>query len=162
MPGKRALDAVVEKRIAEVFKLLLRGASRDDILQHLAQTDVEAVRTVNWYIGKANARFVQLSKANSSRELGRQLSRLEDLYQRVFRIQDYRTALAVAKERNELLGLHPDSKVKHEHSGPNGGPIQLQRVLPDDELEARLRAIVDAGPEDRALPAPDDTPPGAD
>ena len=162
MPGKRAPDALVEKRVADVFKLLLRGASREDVLRHLAENDVQAERTADFYISKANAKFKALSRTNSERELGRQLSRLEDLYQRVFRIQDYRTALAVTKERSELLGLYPDSKVKHEHSGPGGGPIQLQRVLPDGELEARLRAIVDASPEARALPAPDDAPPGAD
>lgn len=162
MPGKRSLDATVERRIGEVFKLLLRGASRDDILKHLGDSGVDAESTVNWYVSKANARFKELSKANSERELGRQLARLEDLYSRVFRIQDYRTALAVAKERNELLGLYPAKTEKHEHSGPGGGPIQIERVLSDDELALRLRLELDGRAEGPALRAPHPEPAGAD
>ena len=148
MPGKRALDAVVEKRILDVFKLLLRGASRDEVLQHLAaQEDVDAVRTVNWYIGKATQRFKALAKVDAEKERGRQLSRLEDLYSRLFRIQDYRTALAVLKERNELAGLYPEKVQKHEHTGRDGAPMSLLvgRLEPDvEEIRRRLLAEAEA------------------
>jgi len=148
MAGKRALDAVVEKRILDVFKLLLRGASRDEILQHLAaQEDVDAVRTVNWYIGKATQRFKALAKVDAEKERGRQLSRLEDLYSRLFRIQDYRTALAVLKERNELAGLYPEKVQKHEHTGRDGAPMSLLvgRLEPDaEEIRRRLLAEAEA------------------
>ncbi len=162
MAGKRALDAVVEKRILDVFKLLLRGASRDEILQHLAaQEDVDAVRTVNWYIGKATQRFKALAKVDAEKERGRQLSRLEDLYSRLFRIQDYRTALAVLKERNELAGLYPEKVQKHEHTGRDGAPMSLLvgRLEPDaEEIRRRLLAEAEAA-EGRgdADPAPPET-----
>lgn len=144
MPGKRALDAVVEKRIGEVYLLLLRGASRADILRHLAENDGAAERTAEWYIGKATARFKAASKVNAEKERGRQLARLEDLYNRLFRIQDYRTALAVLKERNELAGIYPEKVVKNEHSGPNGSPISLvvgRADVDPEELRRRLREL---------------------
>jgi hypothetical protein len=144
MPGKRALDAAVEKRVGEVFLLLLRGASKEAILQHLAQEGAPATRTANWYIGQATARFKAMSKVNLTQERGRQLARLEDLYNRLFRIQDYRTALAVAKERSELAGIYPEKVVKNEHSGPNGSPLQLLVGRLDaepEELRRRLREL---------------------
>lgn len=159
MAGKRALDAVVEKRILDVFKLLLRGASRAEVLQHLAEQEtVDAVRTGDWYIAKASQRFKALAKIDAEKERGRQLARLEDLYSRLFRIQDYRTALAVLKERNELAGIYPEKVVKNEHSGPNGAPLSLLvgRLEPDpEELRRRLLAEAEAT-EDRgdAGPAP--------
>ncbi|MFN7985907.1 MAG: hypothetical protein U0529_00430 [Thermoanaerobaculia bacterium] len=159
MPGKRAVDAVVEKRILDVFKLLLRGASRPEVLQHLAaQEDVDAVRTGDWYIAKATARFKALAKVDAEKERGRQLARLEDLYSRLFRIQDYRTALAVLKERNELTGLYPEKVQKHEHTGRDGAPMSLLvgRLEPDaEEIRRRLLAEAEAA-EDRgdARPAP--------
>jgi len=163
MPGKRALDAVVERRILDVFKLLLRGASRAEVLQHLAaQEDVDAVRTADWYISKATARFKALAKVDAEKERGRQLARLEDLYSRLFRIQDYRTALAVLKERNELAGLYPEKVQKHEHTGRDGAPMSLLvgRLEPDaEELRRRLLAEAEAA-EDRG--APDPAPPEAD
>ena len=147
MPGKRALDAVVEKRILDVFKLLLRGASRDEILRHLAENDGTAERTAEWYIGKATQRFKALAKVDAEKERGRQLARLEDLYSRLFRIQDYRTALAVLKERNELAGIYPEKVQKHEHTGRDGAPMSLLvgRLEPDaEELRRRLLAEAEA------------------
>lgn len=144
MPGKRPPSALVEKRVGEVYLLLLRGASRADVLRHLAENDVEPERTADWYISRATDRFKAASKVNLEKERGRQLARLEDLYNRLFRIQDYRTALAVAKERSELAGIYPEKVVKNEHSGPNGSPLQLLvgRLDPDpEELRRRLREL---------------------
>ena len=164
MPGKRALDATVEKRIGEVYLLLLRGASRADVLRHLADNEGAAERTADWYIGKATDRFKAASKVNLEKERGRQLARLEDLYNRLFRIQDYRTALAVAKERSELAGIYPEKVVKNEHSGPNGSPLQLLvgRLDPDpEELRRRLRELDrDEAQEGRRSPLP--APPESD
>lgn len=163
MPGKRAVDAVVEKRILDVFKLLLRGADRAEILRHLAtQEDVDAARTGDWYIGKATQRFKALAKVDAEKERGRQLARLEDLYSRLFRIQDYRTALAVLKERNELAGIYPEKVQKHEHTGRDGAPMSLLvgRLEPDvEELRRRLLAEAEAaegrGDADPATPEAD-------
>lgn len=164
MPGKRSFDVDVERRIDEVFTLLLRGASRPEILRHLAETGVQADRTADWYIGKANARFKSLSRTKQEQELGRQLGRLEDLYGRNFRVQDYKAALAVLRERNELLGLYPVRTQKHELSGPDGSAILLrhERALDDAELVARLRDELDARAAAPALAAPHPEPPATD
>ena len=161
MPGKRPQAALVEKRTAEVFVLLLRGASRADIWRHLAENGAEPERTVDRYIARATQRFKALAKVDAEKERGRQLSRLEDLYSRLFRIQDYRTALAVLKERNELAGLYPEKVQKHEHTGRDGAPMSLLvgRLEPDaEELRRRLLAEAEAA-EGRgdADPAPPET-----
>lgn len=162
MPGKRPQAALVEKRVLEVFKLLLRGASRAEIWQHLAGNGAEPERTVDRYIARASQRFKALAKVDAEKERGRQLARLEDLYSRLFRIQDYRTALAVLKERNELTGLYPEKVQKHEHTGRDGGPLALLvgRLEPDsEELRRRLLAEAEAA-EDRGDAGP--APPEAD
>ena len=162
MPGKRPQAALVEKRVLEVFKLLLRGASRAEIWQHLAENGAEPERTVDRYIARASQRFKALAKVDAEKERGRQLARLEDLYSRLFRIQDYRTALAVLKERNELAGLYPEKVQKHEHTGRDGAPMSLLvgRLEPDaEELRRRLLAEAEAaegrGDADPATPEAD-------
>ncbi|MFN7990514.1 MAG: hypothetical protein U0529_23795 [Thermoanaerobaculia bacterium] len=131
-------------------------------MRHLAENEVESDRTADWYISKATARFKALAKVDAEKERGRQLSRLEDLYSRLFRIQDYRTALAVLRERNELAGLYPEKVQKHEHTGRDGAPMSLLvgRLEADpEELRRRLLAEAEAAEGDGA-PRPD--PPEAD
>ncbi|MBP7675754.1 MAG: hypothetical protein KBB14_05480 [Thermoanaerobaculia bacterium] len=161
MPGKRPQAALVEKRILDVFKLLLRGADRAEIWRHLAENGAEPERTADRYIARATARFKALAKVDAEKERGRQLARLEDLYSRLFRIQDYRTALAVLKERNELAGIYPEKVQKHEHTGRDGAPMSLLvgRLEPDvEEIRRRLLAEAEAA-EGRgdADPAPPET-----
>lgn len=142
MPGKRALDAVVEKRIGEVFTRILRGASKAEILRHLAKNAVGANRTADWYIGKASARFKAMAKVDAERELGLARAQLADLYSQNLRASDLQEARRVRKDLTELLGIAAPRTEKHEHTGRDGAPISLlvgRLDMDPTELRRRLR-----------------------
>ncbi len=152
----------IEERVTTVYGLLVRGASREEILRYGSDTWGITTRQTEDYLARATERFKALAAFVQAEEFGRARAQLHDLYGRNMKTQDYKAAHAVRKDLSEMLGLYPDSKVKHEHSGPDGSPIQVQRVLPDAELEARLRAVAQPRAEARAFPAPDDSPPDCD
>ncbi|KAA0253406.1 MAG: hypothetical protein EDX89_14395 [Acidobacteria bacterium] len=158
--SRKATHAEVEERVTEVYILLIRGASRADILRHAADRWHLATRQAEDYLARANARLRELASFIHEEELGKARERLNDLYSKNYRVQSYRDALACQKELNELLGLYPVKTERHEHSGPGGAPIQIERILDPHELVARLRDELAAGEEAPALGAPDPEPPG--
>lgn len=114
MPKETKADAAhVEMRVNKIFDLLLLGLSRAEMLQYVAeQTDwgIEE-RQVDNYIKAATTRLKKLSKFHRQTELGRGIARLHSLYMALMKVQDYKGALTVQKELNELLGLYAPKKV---------------------------------------------------
>ncbi len=126
--------ALMEQRITEIYKLLLLGAGRSDILQHASkkQWDVEN-RTVDEYISRATSLLKKKSEIDRDYMLNMARERLQMLYMRALSVQDLKTALAVQKEINTLEGLYPVQNKKIEHSGG----IQIQWTDPvskDDDV----------------------------
>lgn len=119
-----------ESRITEVYKLLIIGLARHDILRYIAEKTTWglAERTVDFLIGKATARFQEHAKTVRDQEIGKAIARMNDLYSRTHRIQDYKTALAAQKELSELLGLYAPKRM--ELTGPEGGPQQFIAFIP--------------------------------
>ena len=122
---KKATAAEITKRVNKVYQLLLDGLSRADILEYVAKKTEWKVSdgSVDEYIAKATAEIKARSTIVRDEEYGKALERLRMLYSRNIMIQDFKAALAVQKEINELLGLYPAKKI--EHGGKDGKPIKL-------------------------------------
>ncbi len=126
-PSAKATNFEAQKRVNTVYKMLLLGVSRADIIEYSinnwqiseAQTDV--------YIGKANELFKVQSQTVRDDEFGKAVARLQNLYEKNMKIQDYKAALATQKELSELLGLYPAKK--QEHTGANGAPIKTEATI---------------------------------
>ena len=154
--GKKATHAEIEERVTVVYTLLIRGASREEILRHGSETWSLTTRQVEDYLARARKRFEELAAYVREEEIGRARAQLHDLYGKNMKVQDYKAALQVRKDLSELLGLYAPKTEKHEHSGPNGGPLALLvgRLEPDaEELRRRLLAEAEAA-EDRGAPDP--------
>jgi len=151
-----------EKRVLAVFKMLLAGAKRADIVQYASSSRGWRVvpRTADGYIRKARDRFLEASKVDREEEYGKARERLEDLYAMNLKAGDLRAAHAVLSDTAELLGLYPAKVSKQEHTGAGGGPIQLERVMDDVELSERLRLALVPGGEGIPLPPPDEAATG--
>lgn len=83
------------------------------------------------------------------------IDQLRDLFEQSYRNGDFKTCIAARKDLSELLDLYPAKTVKNEHSGPGGKPIEIKRVLDDEELRIRLAEFLDAARERRTLSASD-------
>ncbi len=69
----------------------------------VAEGDVEAV------IAEARRRITVAADYERDAEVGKAVTRLNDLYARALRSQDTRTCLAVQRELNRLLGLYREA-----------------------------------------------------
>jgi hypothetical protein len=89
----------------KVILLLVSGLSEDLVISAcienlgLAEPDARAA------YAEARRRVVLAAEYHPDEELGRAITRLNDLYARSLKIQDTKTALAVQRELNRLLML---------------------------------------------------------
>lgn len=139
----KANAAQVEMRTAKIFELLCLGRKRREILQYVASKKLQqkgtktawneidwniAERTVDEYIARANEEIKSLADIKKDYELGKALAQLNLLFQSDIKIQDYKAALAVVRERAALLGLH--APVKFAPTSPDGEqPFEQSQVI---------------------------------
>lgn len=116
----KSTKAEITKRVNQVYNLLLMGFSRAEILEYGQKVDPKkhktawnvADNTIDTYISKANEIFKLQSAIHRDEQFGLAISRLIYLWQKNVSIQDYKTALAVQREINLLLGLYPPKDTK--------------------------------------------------
>lgn len=137
--GKKATKAEVEERVTAVFTLMVRGATRDEILRHAAKEWGLASRTVDDYVARATERLKAMAVVVRAEELGRARAQLHDLYGKNMKVQDYKAALSVRKDLSELLGLYAPKVTKLIDETTPAAPAP---VLSDAELEAAIAVLL--------------------
>jgi DNA-binding CsgD family transcriptional regulator len=121
LPGTKGQEyhpskAEIIEREGEVLDLLARGERPDAICQKLSGKWKASERTVRRYLTRAYSSLGEAGKVTAKEELGRTLNRLDFLYREAIQYDlglhaDYRLALAVTKERANLLGLYDQPAV---------------------------------------------------
>lgn len=110
----KATKGQMQQRVTEVYKLLLMGVDRAEILEHGRKTwNLERAQVDN-LIARANQVFERKAAVVQDQEFGKALARLNDLYMRSMKVQDYKTCLAVQRELSSLLGLNAPTRLKLE------------------------------------------------
>lgn len=107
-PFAKATNAEVDRRVTTVFGLIVAGCTRAEIIRYSAEKTTWGVesRQIDAYIAQATVQLGEASKTSRAVELGKALARLNDLYAKSLRIQDYKACLAMQKEISELLALY--------------------------------------------------------
>ena len=135
MSGK-GTRAVVAARVDVVYRLLLLGLDYQRILEHIAKKySVWGVkpRTVDNYIAKAKKLIIEAGYHDRELEFGRSLARKHDLYTRCLNDKDYRGALAVQKEIDDLLGLKAPIEVNLNDARRELVELMLEEVMREAE-----------------------------
>jgi hypothetical protein len=142
MPYKRGDKVTLAQRVNEVLQLRLLGAEFHDLQQHAQEQNWNVSERQLWrYVAAADKQLEQTLEKDRQKLLNRALAQRAALYARAMSVSDYRTALAVLKDRDELLNLYPPART--ELSGPHGGPIPTATVeLSDDERAALVAALL--------------------
>ena len=97
-----------ERRIAEVASWICDGMTRDEIRAYVESDECDweiTGRAIDHYVAEAEELLGREADTDRHVQLGTAIRRLNDLYARALRIQDYKTCLAVEKARISLLGL---------------------------------------------------------
>ena len=140
----KSTNAEYEARIAAVYRLLLQGSRRRDILQYTENVGWGVSESmVDKYIAAATAEIAEVTEREKQTALGMAYKRLDMLFSEAHRDKDFKTCLAVQRELNELGGL---KIIKQEISGSMG--IMFVNNVPEDATEPDYTTdIVDADEE---------------
>lgn len=143
--------AELEKRVSQIFDLLMNGMSRRQICQFASKNtdwDVDP-RTIDRYIARANEEIRRIGRADRELEMVKTHARLHELYMRCLRIQDYKTCLSVQKEIALLYGLHEPVRFEVEMVDRYGDVIVallagvLKELQLSPEQESRKQAVIE-------------------
>jgi hypothetical protein len=140
----------MRERVEAVYRLRLGGATFTDIREYAdAEKDFEGKPKQPWnvsdsqlrrYITAAEKLFKERLDARADFWLSLQLLRRERLYAHTMEVGDYRTALAVAKDAADLLGLY------QRHEQPERPLEAILASLPPELARATRAALAAALP----------------
>ena len=120
----KATKAEAKLRTLAIYKKMVQGASRADIIQYASEKGLElSDRQVDEYIRRATVMLELQAAPARDAELGKAKARLAMLFARLLHIKDYKGALGVQKEISVLLGLN--APARQEHTGKDGGPLDI-------------------------------------
>ena len=142
--GKRPPDLEIYQRINAVKDLILSNYDLPEIVEYCRKTTPSkqwhvSVRQAYRYIDKAKELINEvIIYPNLEKHLQEQMGKLHLLHKRCMAIQDYKTALAVEKEMNELLGLHSqnvklEGNIKHNIMPFNLSDAEIKKL--EDEIK---------------------------
>lgn len=113
---KRSEHPAIEK----VILLLVSGMAPADLRTACIEKLGVAAGDVDAIVAEARQRITVAADYDRDEEVGKAVTRLNDLYARALRSQDNRTSLAAQRELNRLLGLYqrpPETEVEEDAEG---------------------------------------------
>jgi hypothetical protein len=138
--------AAVARRVDVVYRLLLLGLDRARIIEHVEKkypTWGCGAAAIDRYIARAKQLLIEAGEQEREVEFGRALGRLHDLFARCLNDKDYRGALAVQKEINDLFGLKAPMEVNL-----NDARRQLVEFMVEEVMREAENATAGAGQAD--------------
>jgi|GEM_PF-2567300 len=104
--GDRTPKAELEIRILKVVSMVEEGVSRPEILLHCITEYGVSRSTADRYIEEAYEHFKNAYQPHMQRSAEIARRRLETIYQRAMKKEDYRTALIAQSQLNKIQGLN--------------------------------------------------------
>lgn len=123
MQHQKCTKAEKIKRLHEIEELLIRGASRTEILQYSRKTWGISTASIDKYIGIANKRFEKDSEVVRQQQIGLAIRRYSKLHRKALEAGDLREARANQTALDKLLGLQ--------------APVQVEQHLEIDTRKIR-------------------------
>jgi len=117
--GRRKGDDenIVAERVNMVYTLQLMGKRNKEIVSYIAKKYDIGERTVYNYIRKAKEQKDEDAKEYRDVALSEQVSQLRNLYEKNYKIQDFKECRGVLGQMSLLLGLNQpiktESKIEH-------------------------------------------------
>ena len=108
--GKKSDNLTIANRIDQIYKEMLDGKVKRDILRYASKWKLSE-RQIENYIDKANTMLIEDSKTVREAEIARAVSRFNRLYDKAFKEQDYKLCKDIQKDLNALLGLEAEKKI---------------------------------------------------
>jgi hypothetical protein len=108
----KATSAQVLTRVEEVLQIVLLGGELHDLREHAREN---GWNLSDGQLRRYQSRALELARERLDKDRGRLMARhllqRRAMYARAMKAGDWRTALSVAKDEAELLGLYPPKKI---------------------------------------------------
>jgi hypothetical protein len=112
----KATRALTQQRVEQVAEIRIAGGSFSDIRHYASEKDEETSRPWRvsdrqlWrYIAQADALISTRIEQDRTKRFNLAIAQRQALYARAFEAGDWRAALSILKDRDELWGLYPSS-----------------------------------------------------
>lgn len=128
----KSTDAEISLRVATVSEMLIKGFSRQDILQYCAKEWNIQKRQSDEYIAKAKNKLIELAEKDIEFNKALAIERYNDLYRKNYGIKDYRECRQVQNDIVKLHGIAEPDKVDITTAGK---PFNIKDVVEFESSE---------------------------
>lgn len=111
--AEKSTDAEIELRIATVYEMVVKGASRKYIVRYGSENWKISSRQIDDYL-KRVYEDIKEAYGDEYKEqvLNKQLAQLDDLYIKNYTIEDFRECRNIIESKSKLLGLNAPFKTE--------------------------------------------------
>lgn len=100
------------ERVNKIYALLLTGKKTRDIAPYISKTYNVSQKTAYNYIAKAKELREEDAKEYREEALSDQIALLRNLYDKNYKLQDYKECRAIVQQLASLLGVDAPKKVE--------------------------------------------------
>lgn len=128
----------MEKRINTIYLMLLQGYERKQIIQYCTENYNISERQTDEYLKKAREMFKQNACDDLDGKKFHILSQFNDLYQKNYKLEEYKECRNILKDISSVLGIDAPKKVDHTTNGEslNLSPEDRKRRIA--ELKSKM------------------------
>lgn len=109
--AEKSTDAEVELRIATVYEMVVKGASRKYIVRYGSETWKISSRQIDDYLKRVYQEIKETFGQDYKESIiSKQLAQLDDLYIKNYTIEDFRECRNLIETKSKLLGLNEPDK----------------------------------------------------
>tara|TARA_R110000796_G_scaffold82566_2_gene180930 strand:+ start:250 stop:660 length:411 start_codon:yes stop_codon:yes gene_type:complete len=131
----KSTDAQIQLRLNTIYEMVVKGASRRDIVRYCSEQYKITSRQTDEYL-KRTYEDIKTTFSQEDKELivSKQLMQLDDLYAKNYESSDFRECRMVVESRSKLLGLNEPVKQDITTNGkdvttPNLTSEQVDKLL---------------------------------
>ena len=114
MEGKKTRNksdsSEIEKRVNTIYLMILQGFQRKQVIQYVAEKYKVGERQADAYLEKAREIIKSNIDTDSSNKKNEILNQYYDLYQKNYKIEDYRECRNILINISSLLGVEAPKK----------------------------------------------------
>lgn len=111
--AEKSTDAEIELRIATIYEMVVKGASRKYIVRYGSETWKISSRQIDDYLKRVYEEIKETyGKEYKENLMSKQLAQLDDLYVKNYTIEDFRECRNLIESKSRLLGLNEPIKIE--------------------------------------------------
>lgn len=106
----KTTQAQKDQRVREVYKMLVKGHARGEIVQVLSKKWNVTDRTIDNYIQDAREQLKPIVEEERMVQLNIAVDRMTEVFKEALDSKDHRAAIQAQQELNKLFGLYAPTK----------------------------------------------------